>query len=271
MLIRLIDISYPSISMVLKRGGLTFLAHSAILNTSANFLKEISSFSDNDLNPFSIAEELKSSGCCDTVSLLFDEEHEIHTLALSYEFNGMTIRKSVDWNFLTGPEYSKLKQTKIDGASLTSLILVISMCVTWLFGLLVDKVGKRATMMIIGSLMMIPCHVLMAYTDISPFILMSVLGLSFALVPAALWPAVPLIVKEKNLGTAYGIIFMIQNIGLFVFEPLAGKLFDVTGSYKLSMIMFSLLGVLGLGFAIWLKILEKKGGGYLDTAKAKIL
>lgn len=160
---------------------------------------------------------------------------------------------------------------KIAGGRLTSVILIISMCVTWFFGLIIDKIGKRATFMIIGSILMIPCHVSMAYTDVPPIIPIIVLGLSFALVPAALWPAVPLIVKEKNLGTAYAIIFLVQNIGLFAFEPLAAYIRDVTGNYKLSMVMFSGLAVFGVIFALWLKYLEKKGGGYLDTNKAKVL
>ena len=218
-----------------------------------------------------IAEELRKSNLCHSVAINFDAQHSLYNLELSYESKGETVQKSINREFLTGPEYTRLNQAKIDGARLTSLILVISMCVTWLFGLMIDKIGKRATLMIIGSIIMIPCHVSLVYTNIPPIIPMIVLGLSFALVPAALWPAVPLIVKERNLGTAYGIIFMIQNIGLFLFEPLAGKLFDMTGNYKLSMIMFSALGVVGLGFAIWLKLLEKKGGGYLDTSKPKVL
>lgn len=160
---------------------------------------------------------------------------------------------------------------EVTAGRLPSIILIISMAVTWAFGLMIDKIGKRATLMIIGSIAMIPCHVLMAYTSIPPIIMLIVLGFSFALVPAALWPAVPLIVKEKNLGTAYAIIFMIQNIGLFAFEPLAAYLYDKTGNYKASMIMFMVLGIVGLLFAIWLKMIEKKGGGFLDTRKAKVL
>jgi MFS family permease len=218
-----------------------------------------------------IAEELRKNKLFTSVSLRPDPADSFYNLDLTYEFNGKMVEKSINRDFLNGPEYKALNQSKIDGASLTSLILIISMCVTWLFGLLIDKVGKRAVLMIIGSIIMIPCHVSLVFTNIPSIIPMMVLGLSFALVPAALWPAVPLIVKEKNLGTAYGIIFMIQNIGLLVFEPLAGKLFDMTGNYKLSMIMFSFLGVIGLGFAVWLKILEKKGGGYLDTSRAQVL
>ncbi len=120
--------------------------------------------------------------------------------------------------------------------------------------------------MIIGSIAMIPCHISMAYTNINPWIPMVVLGLSFSLVPAALWPALPLIVKEKQLGVAYGVIAMVQNVGLFAFPLVAGLIRDKMGSYNPAMIVFAILGVLGLIFAIWLKMLEKKGGYGLEKA-----
>ena len=95
---------------------------------------------------------------------------------------------------------------------------------------------------------------------------MIVLGLSFSLVPAALWPALPLIVKDKQLGTAYGVIAMVQNVGLFAFPIAAGAIKDLSGSYNPAMIMFAALGVLGLIFAIWLKSIEAKGGHFLENA-----
>ena len=95
---------------------------------------------------------------------------------------------------------------------------------------------------------------------------MVVLGLSFSLVPAALWPALPIIVKEKQLGVAYGVIAMVQNVGLFGVPLLVGLIRDSTGTYNPAMIMFAGLGFLGFIFAIWLKIIEAKGGGYLEKA-----
>lgn len=149
---------------------------------------------------------------------------------------------------------------------LAGTLILISMLSTWFFGAIVDRVGKRATMMIIGSLAMIPCHISMAYTDINPWIPMIILGFSFSLVPAALWPALPLIVKQSQLGTSYGVIAMVQNIGLFLFPLAVGVIRDTTGSYNGAMIMFAGLGILGLIFAIWLKIIETKGGHYLEKA-----
>ncbi|MCD6165420.1 MFS transporter [bacterium] len=154
----------------------------------------------------------------------------------------------------------------ISAGRLAGTIILISMFATWIFGAIVDRIGKRATMMIIGSLAMIPCHISMAYTNINPWIPMVILGLSFSLVPAALWPALPLMVKQNQLGTAYGVIGMIQNVGLFFFPLAVGAIRDSMGSYKPAMIMFAGLGVLGLVFAVWLKIVEAKGGHYLEKA-----
>lgn len=154
----------------------------------------------------------------------------------------------------------------IGAARLASILVTISMLSTWLFGALVDRIGKRASLLIVGSLAMIPTHISMAYTNINPWIPMVVLGLSFSLVPAALWPALPLMVKERQLGTAYGVIAMVQNIGLFAFPLLVAWIHTKYKSYNPAMIMFAGLGVLGLIFSIWLKIVEAKGGHYLEKA-----
>ncbi len=152
----------------------------------------------------------------------------------------------------------------VEAGKVTGVIILLSMFTTWIFGLVVDKFGKRATLMIIGSVMMVPCHASLVLTDISPWIPMVILGISFSLVPAALWPALPLMVKDENIGTAYGVIAMVQNIGLFAFPLLAGILRDSSGNYYSTMLMFSGCAVVGLLFAIWLKAIEMKQGSYLD-------
>ncbi|OQX95649.1 MFS transporter [candidate division KSB1 bacterium 4572_119] len=152
----------------------------------------------------------------------------------------------------------------IHAGRIASILVTISMFTTWIFGAIIDRIGKRATMLIIGSLAMIPTHISMAYTDINPWIPMVVLGMSFSLVPAALWPALPLMVKEQHLGTAYGIIAMVQNIGLFAFPLAVASIHTRFNSYNPAMIMFAGLSFLGFIFAIWLKIIESKGGHYLE-------
>ncbi len=114
------------------------------------------------------------------------------------------------------------------GGFYASLASMSTMLFTPLFGLFVDKKGRRSLIMILGSLLLFPAHTLLGTTNIHPIVPFVLMGISFSLVPAALWPAVPILVREKYLGTAYGIIGWIQNIGLSVFPWLAGKLVDRT-------------------------------------------
>jgi len=145
-----------------------------------------------------------------------------------------------------------------------SIIIFASMVLAPFAGKLVDKYGKRATLMIFGSLLMIPSHLLMGITNIYPVIPMILLGASFVLVPAAMWPAVPLVVKRERVGTAFGIMTAIQNIGLGLFPYLNGKLREMTGDYTASQVMFAGLGVLGLFFAFMLLRANKKEGNILE-------
>jgi MFS-type transporter involved in bile tolerance (Atg22 family) len=112
--------------------------------------------------------------------------------------------------------------------------------------------------------MMIPAFLIMAFTMTPPKFPMMMLGAAFVLVPAAMWPAVPLIVKKELVGSAFGLITMIQNIGLALFPFLNGKLRDITQNYTASMIMFASLGVAGLIFAFLLKRADKQAGGVLE-------
>jgi len=147
---------------------------------------------------------------------------------------------------------------------MAGIIVFASMVFAPLAGSLVDKIGKRASLMIVGSLLMIPAHLLMGITYINPVICMIVLGAAFVLVPAAMWPSVPLIISEKHVGTAFGLMTMIQNIGLGLFPWLSGKLRDLTGDYTASQIMFASLGVLGLALAFLLKRADSRNNNVLE-------
>jgi len=151
---------------------------------------------------------------------------------------------------------------------LTSLIIWGTIIFTPLFGWLVDKRGRRATLMLVGSAMLLVSHLVLALTSITPYVAMFVLGIAFSLVPAAMWPSVALIVDEKRLGTAYGLMTSIQNLGLFAFPILAGAITDAANpvavtlakigilfplDYTYTILMFSGLGVLGLIFAVMLR------------------
>ena len=113
--------------------------------------------------------------------------------------------------------------------------------------------------MVIGSLMLVPAHLALGLTYIYPAIPMIMIGISFSLVPAALWPVIPIIIEERRLGTAFGLMTLVQNIGLTIFPWLAGKITDVSGGeYTNTMIMFASLGIVGLAFSFLLKFADKK-------------
>ena len=96
-----------------------------------------------------------------------------------------------------------------------------------------------------------------------------VLGVSFSLVPASMWPSVPKIIDEKVLGSAYCLIFWVQNIGLCLVPLLIGKLRVVTGGYLVPMIVFASFGVLAFIFSVALKIEDKKKGYGLELPNKK--
>jgi MFS family permease len=150
----------------------------------------------------------------------------------------------------------------------SSIIIFASMCLTPFAGGLVDRIGRRASLMILGAFLMIPCYLVLGFTRVPPHYSMLLLGAAFVLVPATLWPSVPLIVEKNRVGTAFGLMTMIQNTGLALFPWLNGRLRDVTHSYEASMIMFAALGTLALLFAVLLKRSDRISGGVLDRAPA---
>ena len=118
--------------------------------------------------------------------------------------------------------------------------------------------------MILGCVLMVPCYLALGFTQLAPAASMIVLGAAFVLVPAALWPAVPLIVRRGRLGTAFGVMTLIQNFGLMLFPYLNGFLRERTETYTLSMLMFAVLGMAALGFAIFLRRDDRRTGRVLE-------
>ncbi|MFC2164163.1 MFS transporter [Acidobacteriota bacterium] len=146
------------------------------------------------------------------------------------------------------------------GAFYVSLIFFGAMICTPLFGFVIDKIGKRGTFMIVGSFMLIPIYLTLGLTSFNPAVPMIAIGIAFSLVPAALWASIPLLVEEKGLGTAFGLTYMIQNIGLTIFPWLAGRVTDLSGGeYTNTMLMFAFMGVVALALSIMLKISVGKG------------
>jgi MFS family permease len=153
---------------------------------------------------------------------------------------------------------------------ISSIIIFASMILAPFAGRLVDRIGRRATLMIYGSLILIPCHLMMGLTRISPVYPMIALGFAFVLVPAALWPSIPLIVKKDRVGTAFGLMTAIQNIGMALFPLLSGLLRDKTHSYTAGQFMFAALGLVGLLFALLLRRADRREGGSLERPQVKV-
>jgi MFS family permease len=152
---------------------------------------------------------------------------------------------------------------------ITSIVIFASMVFAPFAGNLVDRIGKRATLMVVGSLVLIPAHLVMGITHWNPVPSMALLGAAFVLVPAAMWPSVPLVVEEKRVGTAFGLMTAIQNLGLGLFPLLNGKLRDATGTYTATQIMFSGLGLVGLVFAFLLLRSDRKHGNKLEQGRQR--
>ena len=156
--------------------------------------------------------------------------------------------------------------------------------ITPFLGNYLDRKGKGASMLMLGAILMILCHlsfalllpatesVLLAYLSII------LLGISFSLVPAALWPSVPKLVDGKLLGSAYAVIFWIQNIGLYAFPMIIGSVIQSSNpgvtnpleyNYTVPMLVFASLGVLALLLGFWLKAEDKKKGYGLEEPNIK--
>ncbi len=156
--------------------------------------------------------------------------------------------------------------------AVSSIITLAAMILTPFFGGLIDKIGRRASIMILGCLLIMPVYLIMAYThsataihipvidvsaSISLVIPMIMMGIAFALVPSALWPSVPIVVPAEKVGTAFGLMTMLQSFGLMALNFIVGRANDATGSYTAGMWIFSALGCIGVVMAILLIIRER--------------
>lgn len=188
--------------------------------------------------------------------------------------------------------------TREAGGDLVGMLTLFTMFGTPIFGLFVDKLGKRALLMMLGSVLLIPVYLMMAYIRSSNYVTvylpssadghfafvahhlppillltMAMMGIAFSLIPAVMWPSVAYLVEQSKLGTAYGLMTMIQNIGLAGFNLMVGWANDYShagannpGGYNLGMWIFSILGFLGLTFAFLLRQRELGPHGHgLET------
>ncbi|KGF45114.1 transporter [Prevotella bivia DNF00320] len=155
---------------------------------------------------------------------------------------------------------------------------LLAVGITPILGSYVDHKGKAASMLVLGSILLIACHLTFAFVlpmfkgndvggVIVAYLTILVLGASFSLVPASLWPSVPKLVDAKIIGSAYALIFWIQNIGLWLFPLLIGNVLDATNrgitdptklNYTAPLLMLAGLGVAALVIGLFLKVVDKK-------------
>ncbi len=155
---------------------------------------------------------------------------------------------------------------------------LLAVLITPILGSYVDHKGKAASMLVLGSLLLIGCHLTFAFVlplfkgaavggIIVAYLTILVLGASFSLVPASLWPSVPKLVEPKIIGSAYALIFWIQNIGLWLFPLLIGKVLDATNEgvtdptqkdYTAPLVMLAGLGIAALLLGFALKVVDRK-------------
>lgn len=161
--------------------------------------------------------------------------------------------------------------------TLVSILTLFAMIATPLLGLAVDKVGKRALLMMCGSLLLSPVYLIMGYSHLSLYVPMAMMGLAFSLIPAVMWPSVAYIVPQSKLGTAYGLMTMIQNIGMAGFNLMIGWSNDAhhasaanPAGYRMGMWIFSILGIAGMTFSLLLRQREMGPHGHgLESITAK--
>ena len=197
--------------------------------------------------------------------------------------------------------YCYMGYERQSAAAVFAVFPLLAVAITPKLGKYVDYKGKAATMLVLGSVLLIACHLTFAFIlpmfkgsavggFIVAYVTILVLGASFSLVPASLWPSVPKLVDSKIIGSAYALIFWIQNIGLWLFPMLIGKVLDKTNpeiveglangritpeqaavsyDYTAPLVMLASLGVAALLIGFILKIVDKKQGLGLDEPNVK--
>jgi nitrate/nitrite transporter NarK len=194
--------------------------------------------------------------------------------------------------FATNLIVQKFSVTDTFAGSIPALLPFSALLLTPLFGGISDKKGKAATIMIIGSILLVIVHLLFSIPSLNSFPiaigLVLLLGIAFSLVPSAMWPSVAKIIPNSKLGTAYAMIFWVQNIGLMTVPFLIGSVLDkycIVGTitkvvdgkeqlltqynYSLPMLIFAFFGFLAIGFAFLLKSEDKKMGYGLEKPNIK--
>jgi MFS family permease len=163
-----------------------------------------------------------------------------------------------------------------EAGALNGYVFLAAIFATPLFGYMVDRLGHRAAFMAFGSLLLAATFPILGYTQMSLWVSTVLIGVAFSLVPAVIWPAVPYLVEPSRLGTGYGLMTMVQNIGMMLANLAAGQLNDRSGAgpdnpmgYQPMLWMFFFLSLFGFLFAAALRVREKSPSGHgLESIRA---
>ncbi len=217
----------------------------------------------------------------------------IGVAATAFMFNFMK-NKSLKYFILTISVlllilYCYMGYRRQSAESIFAVFPLLAVGITPILGNYVDYKGKAASMLILGAILLIACHLTFAFIlpifkgnaiggVIVAYLTILVLGASFSLVPASLWPSVPKLVDPKIIGSAYALIFWIQNIGLWLFPLAIGKVLDKSNvgindptkyDYTNPLLMLAGLGVAALIIGVVLKIVDKSKGLGLEEPNIK--
>lgn len=202
--------------------------------------------------------------------------------ATAFGFNFMK-NKTVKYMMMTTSvvcliAYCYMGYMRQSAESIFAVFPLLAVGITPILGNYVDHKGKAASMLILGSILLIICHLTFAFVlplfkesqvggVMVAYLTILVLGASFSLVPASLWPSVPKLVDAKIIGSAYALIFWIQNIGLWLFPMLIGKVLNNSNKgitdptkydYTNPLLMLASLGIIALAIGLILKVVDKK-------------
>ena len=201
--------------------------------------------------------------------------------------------------FLVG--YCFIAYKRQSAEAIFAVFPLLAVGITPILGKYVDHKGKAASMLVLGSVLLIVCHLTFAFVlpmfkgnEIGgvtlAFITILILGASFSLVPASLWPSVPKLVDSKIIGSAYALIFWIQNIGLWLFPLLIGKILKASNpdivqsleagtlspaeaatsyNYTNPLLMLAMLGLVALLLGLYLRVVDRKKGYGLEEPNIK--
>ena len=201
--------------------------------------------------------------------------------------------------FLVG--YCFIAYKRQSAEAIFAVFPLLAVGITPILGKYVDHKGKAASMLVLGSVLLIVCHLTFAFVlpmfkgnEIGgvtlAFVTILILGASFSLVPASLWPSVPKLVDSKIIGSAYALIFWIQNIGLWLFPLLIGKILKASNpdivqsleagtlspaeaatsyNYTNPLLMLAMLGLVALLLGLYLRVVDRKKGYGLEEPNIK--